>query len=97
LSILNYISAKSPGYLFQAGLFLYFNESKKGNSMFAKNIGWIIIGIAIMIAILRLTDVIDNTVTALLSTGNILILGGIAGAMAAKKKKQDEEESDQQS
>lgn len=65
--------------------------------MFAKNIGWFIIGIAIVIAILRLTDVIDNTVTALLSTANILILGGIAGAMAAKKKKQAEAESDQQS
>jgi hypothetical protein len=65
--------------------------------MLAKNIGWFIIGIAIVIAILRLTDVIDNTVTLVLSMANIIILGGIAGAMAAKRKKQFEKESDQQS
>ncbi len=61
-----------------------------------KNIGWWIIGIAIVIAILRLTDVIGTNLTAVLSTLNIICLGGIAGAMAAKKKKQDEAQSDQQ-
>ena len=61
--------------------------------MLAKNIGWIIIGVAIVIAILRLTNLIDNTATVLLSTFNIIIMGGAAGAMAAKKKKQEQNES----
>ncbi len=64
--------------------------------MFAKYIGLIIIGVAIVIGILRLMDVIDNTLTAALSTLNIIFFGGIAGAMIFKKKKQDEAESDQQ-
>ncbi len=64
--------------------------------MSAKNLGWPLIGFAIVIGILRLMDVIGTNVTAVLIMGAICAVGGIAGANAAKMKKQDEAESNEQ-
>ncbi len=57
--------------------------------MSKKQRGWLIIGISIIIGILRLLDVIDNAVTAVLGMGAIILWGG----EAAKKKKQEKAES----
>jgi uncharacterized membrane protein HdeD (DUF308 family) len=58
--------------------------------MCKKHAGWAIIGIAIVIGILRLLNVIDNAVTAVLFMGAVVVLGG-----ASKKKKQESPESEE--
>ena len=63
--------------------------------MTRKNAGWIIIGIAIVLGILRLTNVINDAVTAVLFILSVIIFGG--ASKGSKKKKQDSMESGEQS
>ena len=54
-----------------------------------KNVGWILIGVAIVIGALRLLDVIDNSVTAvLIMLAFIMVTGALMGA----RKKREERE-----
>jgi hypothetical protein len=54
--------------------------------MKGKNAGWIIIGIAIVLGILRLTDVINNAVTAVLFILSVIIFGGACKGFKKKKE-----------
>ena len=55
--------------------------------MSKKTVGWLIIAVAIVAGALRLLNVIDNAVTAVLFMGGVIILGG---ASARTRKKQPE-------
>ena len=53
--------------------------------MTGKNAGWIIIGIAIVLGILRLTDVINDAVTGGLFILSVIIIGGASKGFRKKK------------
>ncbi len=60
--------------------------------MTQKNVGWILIGVAIVIGALRLLDVIDNSITAVfVMLAFIMITGTLTGA---KKKREAERASE---
>ena len=59
--------------------------------MQGKNAGWIIIIIAVVLGILRLTNVINDAVTAVLFILSVIILGGASKGF--RKKKQDSKPS----
>lgn len=56
--------------------------------MTQKNVGWILIGVAIVIGVLRLLDVIDNSVTAVFI---VLAFIMVAGALMGARKKREAE------
>ncbi|TKJ38431.1 hypothetical protein CEE37_13005 [candidate division LCP-89 bacterium B3_LCP] len=61
--------------------------------MTEKNVGWILIGFAIVVGALRLFDIIDNSITAVfIVLGFIMITGGLMGA---KKKRKEKEKASQ--
>ena len=55
--------------------------------MTGKNAGWIIIGVAVILGILRLADVISDTVTAVFFILAVIIFAGASKGF--KKKKPD--------
>jgi hypothetical protein len=54
--------------------------------MKGKNAGWIIIGIAIVLGILRLTDVINDAVTGGLFIISVILLGGASKGFKKEKE-----------
>lgn len=59
-----------------------------------KGLGLIIIAIAVLLGVLRLLNVVDNTVTVVLFVGTVIIFGGTS--VKSKKTTEDAQEPGEQ-
>ena len=57
--------------------------------MTGKNAGWIIIAVAVVLGILRLTDVINDAVTGGLFILSVIIIGGASKGFRKKKEEEN--------